>query len=361
MKVCRCLVGAVIVALGWTSVTVGGQSSLPRQIITAPGSLTSQQRREIDAYVRACIETLLDPDSSDHQVAKAQKDLINPVRDPDATSEFAFSYATKVASKLKDVLESEQRLIVRLNAMIVGAALAESLNTVSSKTVLSDSHMLGLIEVGLRDRGAPVRYWAGKSVAEHTSYQNIAKDDQHTLQGALRDAAMNETWPPALQQCFIGLDKLTIAGTDTVVLKVLNQRIEILAAQPDQPLTGEHEGLRGLYVKLVQQADAGKPISKKMKKELAQVAYRFMALSADAMDRGAVGADNQADHKKMMILAETVLGWVAGPDVKPPGSLKNSVDRGDWPVVMVRVHAWFTALTNKFGLKADELRISAAE
>jgi len=355
MRTPRRLVGAVIVILVWTSVAVAGPTALPSNIIRADAPLTGEQRQIVEQFVQSYMDQLVRLDSTDFEVAQAQRHLSDPMRNPNASALFIEMYVPRVANQLPKALNSSSRPIVRLNAMIVAASLAEGFSVVTEPpTILGTSGLVRVIEIGLTDPDAYVRYWAAKAVGRRKTYQAIDEADQRKLLAALRTAAGHETWALALQQDFLGMNKLTIAEADDAVLNVLDQRVAIIAATPDQSLVGDYEGMYQLFRKMVQAQD--NPHTQQVNQRSARVLYFYLSVLADSLGRGTLSQENVETCKQVILLADQWLPHFcqAGP---PPGLLKSSVEKEDWSALQRQVQQWPAPLKKTFGFTDADLQI----
>ena len=306
MRSSRCLWSVMIAVLGMAGPPVIGQDSdggttLSKATMTSTVVLTNVQQGEIDRYVSHWAGVLID--EADALVPLARVELTAPFRTPGATDIFLGSYGVSVSRKLAGAVSSEQRIVTRLNAMIVLrlVAAAEVEDRISS---------------GLQDANPAVRYLAGKAAGALGSRRELGVEQKQAILGALARAFRNEADPLVSGQLLLGLLGLReLPRAQQELLKGLDKRITDHAVAftqldadgnryPSPAVDADFKALNALYKYTLQTVQG---LSLERARPLVRVAFRLFSLSATVLNdpRADEGMDKQ--YVKLVGLGDTIL------------------------------------------------------
>lgn len=355
MKFSRCLpeAGALVLAvvLGFAAgpVLAQAQDRIPPEIVIAQ-SLTEAQQQQIAGYVAQWAEQLATGD--DAQVVLARQRLLEPLG-VTGSEAFVKFYSEQLSQHLGQAAASE-RLIVRLNTMIVT-------NRMTAATAMP------LVEAGLQDTNAAVRYWAAKAVANFTSDGSLPANVQLQLLDQLAARLGAENSVPVVQQLMVSIAGLTVPRAVDQILDALNNRVAIHLKEPGQPMAAEQEGLAELYRKLVSAAldNGAAPGVEQQLRQLARVGARYMDLISLQLESGQVPEEQTESYKAMLLLTDTVLRVAHDTLNSPmlaPSPIENAVRRGEWAFVRVQANQWKNILqASPFNFTPEELALDQAQ
>ena len=168
---------------------VDDDTKLSKAVVTSTVVLTTTQQQEIDEYVTYSAGKLID--GADYEVPAARARLHQPFNDPSATDIFKGRYSISICRRLAGAVSEQQRVVTRLNAMIL-------LRSVGAKGVED------LIRPGLSDGNPSVRYLASKAAAGDGKRPELELGQKKALLGALTRAFRNETDPLVAGQVLLG-------------------------------------------------------------------------------------------------------------------------------------------------------------
>lgn len=318
----------VIGALGVITNTTLGQHKIPYDVVTAATALSVDQQETINRYINHRTELLLQ--GTKEQIIKARQELTEPLTWAGGTKIFHLAYSSAANHHLSLGLDSNQ-LLVRLNTMIV-------VHDLKAPDIVDL-----IIKKGLTDSSPSVRYWAGKAIAQAGVHGRLSIQDQTTILNALGPAIQKETSEHVLQRLLVGLVGLSIPEAASKLLDELNKRVILHTANPNLPLAAAIEGLRTLFVKTVEAKSNGQNVPNDAIRQMALVAYRYLALSATLLDTDQLDEEHRTQYLDMIELADAALGWTArqmSQNLSAPPSIKNDLERQNWPLIRLRADEW---------------------
>jgi len=313
--------------LGVIANTALGQYKIPYDVVTAATALSVEQQETINRYINHRTELLFQ--GTKEQIVKVRQELTEPLTWAGGTDIFHLAYSSAANHYLSQGLNSD-RLLVRLNTMIVVHDL-------------KDPGVVSLILRGLRDASPSVRYWAGKAVTQAGVHSRLSIQEQSMILNALVPAIQKETSEHVLQRLLVGLVGLNIPEAASKLLDELNKRVALHAANPNLPLAAAIEGLRTLFVKTVEAKSNGQDVSYDAVRQMALVAYRYLALSATLLDTDRLDEEHRNQYLDMIELVDAALGWTArqiSPNLPAPPSIKDDLERQNWPLIRLRTEEW---------------------
>lgn len=337
----------ILITLGLSAAPAAAQNldRIPPEVLIAT-SLTPEQQQLVNSYITHWAQQL--QGEEDAQVVTARRRLIEPLGGS-GSEQFNQQYSQAVGRAIQQAAQAE-RLIVRLNTMII-------------VTRLSPATALPLIEQGLNDENAAVRYWAAKSVASITSDSELPPATQRQLLAPLAQQLGQESSVPVVQQVMLSLLALTIPEATQQVLEALNERVTMHMTDPGQSVVAESEGLAELYRKLVTEAGQSGARQEQMR-QLARVALRYMDLVATQFATGNVPPEREAEYVSLLDLTSTVLNAAHQSLQSPlnsPTNLSIALRSQDWPAVQAQVEEWRNILrAAPFNIPQDQLQVAPA-
>lgn len=313
------------------------QERLASQVISAE-ELTASHRQQIAAYVNHWADRLTDADEV--EVTDARRQLVAPLGAAGRSDTFVNHYSERVAERLTSALESD-RQVVRLNAMIV-------------VTRLSSGAAMPLIERGMQDPSAAVRYWAVKTARTAT----FTDAQRRQLLDWLAQHLETETEAAVAEQAMHALLGLNLDQVLDRVLAVLNVRVELHLASPDQPLYAEHTGMFQSYRQL---AAASAPDRQSLR-QLARAAVRYQELAARRLEADDLNELTHASYVRMLELCDSMLRFVHGElnAGSAPASSRQLIQDRNWPAVRQNAEQWRELMQRPpFQLTDEELGIES--
>ncbi len=323
------------------------QNRIAQEWIVAD-SLSSTQRDEIQSFVREGCQQLQEGNAT--QISEARRTLSAPLNNPRGPSDaFLGVYVPQLASCLEKALDSE-RLITRLNAMIVARRL-------------TTDQALPVIQKGLKDKSAAVRYWAVKASREITESDARSWTDQQQqeLLAMLAETLRQEKASEVVQQVMVSIVQLNVPEATAQALEALNRRATTHAASAGQSLDAEHAALLQLYRKLFGAGNTGS--AQDATRELARTGYRYMRLVAQQMQEGNVPEEQRASYTRMLELSDAVLHgayeMLGGTGNVPE---KIHIDSPRWNLILAKADRWESILKDSpFNFTAEQLALSASD
>lgn len=306
MRFCRCLVGAVAIALtAASSLLVVAPSvamaqadggSLDENLIRSAAPLSRSQQQQVERFVKQQVDRMISAVKNEQhaQLSDARRKLLSPLKAAYATQDFREVMVREVAEQIirtqRDEKGDPQPPMLRLNGMIVVANL-------------SDGRALPLARQGLDDQSPFVRYWAAQAVANYVKPTIAPLADRPPLSDRLQQDVLEMLTPRLTAEpdelVFKPLGQavldLSIAESNSVLIDALNERAQRYADDADRAVHLAVDILQGEALKLVnvlpgagsrlneQQQQLVKGIVKVAAKYMQVVSNRLMAPNAGQM------------------------------------------------------------------------------
>lgn len=342
------LLKVLVLVVGAVPTAAWGQNKIPYEAVTSVTALSPEYIRLIDVYVAQRVERLIEGDPK--EIRSAREGLLDPLGLVGASDVFLVAYSRAVSSRLSPGVNLEKPLIVRLNVMIIAAALR-------------DPGVARVIEAGLDDENPAVRYWACKAAGRVSSRGTIPGDVQLSLLNKLSGRLSKETDPAVSEQVLRGLVGLSIPEATEQLLTKLNEKVQQFAAQPQTPAGVVVDVLRTLFVNAVRANATGQRASEVQLRRMMLVGYRYMDLSSTLLDLGLVGPGTKQEHIELLQITDAMLIWAAGQSLpggrSTPDSVKRQIELGNWPAVRLRAQEWKLVLVSEpLNFKEQDLVVS---
>ncbi len=354
MKPIGCLLSTIALIGALCPMAYGAQERLESAVIRSERPLTRSQKGEVSEYVDHWFQALESESSKD--VGAAQKRLVAPMG-ANPTSHFVTEYREALGPRLAEPAASK-RVVVRLNAMIVAAALR-------------DPQTIPALTGRLKDDNPAVRYWAAKAIVRLSERDEtdaggseLEAPDRKRLLDALADALDNKNENDLVIQRFVAaMVNLTVDDAPQL-LTALNKRVDVHYRNPQLSLTAEFQGLRDLRNRMIAAATRGRDVPEATIRLFTLVCARYIMMSASLLDAGEVPASRVAGHTQMAMLTDGNLHWlvaqlgVTNPPRETSTKIELLIKDRDWPTIKLRADAWENLLIDKLRFKPDALKIS---
>ena len=329
---------------------------LKNSTVTIEREFGPEQTREVTTYVDEAIKLLRTGDTLKITSARAQ--LTEPLF-RGGSRFFNTAYSSIATTRLALLLSDrsmQDKDIVRINILIAADKM-------------SDPSVLQLIELGLTDENAGVRYWAAKcalgpepsdTLAQELYPQNDeeslaarAEVEQRLLQ-AFTKAAEKETEEWVIQVMTNVLVSLSTPDAAPIAVGLLEKRLaKRLATKQTGDIALEELGIRRVLNKIIRLRTRGNPVADDpFLRRSAALYYRYGSLAAaqlaleeldptlSAEDRGAYSELRNTAHQAVDYMVKQLDQSVARPADALAGmraSKVNEIFASDWPKALKAV------------------------
>lgn len=351
----RTAVALALVALVLSgALPADAQERIPQETITRTGVMNDSDNQALSAFLNRWVGVLesanTNPDVADDAISEARDRLISPVRTPGVTDLFKFSYSRATSKKLLPLLKSE-RLVIRLNAMIIA-------------TRLTDESVLDLGLAGLKDEAPSVRYWAATSIGTLAKAVNSAGKDVLPTKTKLQvlrdlgDMGAEEESAEVLQKVLEAMAGMDLPSAPKRVMDLLSDRLKYHVNRPYEPYLAETGGLFAVFKRLLDQS-VRSTVDPADVRTLAGLSQRYMNLIsknlAEAKELAkAEGSENpinpqlEADHGAMLDLCDKALQFshdqLKSPE-RMPESISSMIQFDQWDKInKIAVAEWGAVL-----------------
>ena len=320
MKSRRCLFLGVAVAIGLTlplgplaSFTSSAYAAeIPQDVLKSLSALNAAQQKSVDAYVDEYVGVLLKGDED--TIGDARNRILEPLQ-KGGSSTFNLAYSASVSNALNKAMQSDQ-VQVKLNAMIIASKLI-------------DSQALNIIKQGLADGSPACRIWGAKAAYEFAVGNRLSAADEAALLKPLEGVLARDSAPEVLEQVLRVMAEFKSDDAVKATLGALNQRLSLFAGDPKLVIRADYEGLKSVYVRMVQARAANQVVRQDVMRSLGTVAFRHLSAAVRRID---TNKTVRPDDKKMIELADNILPWVCkqlNESVTPPGKVltKATMDK----------------------------------
>lgn len=319
-----------------------GQDRLPPELVTIQAALGPKQQNLIDDYVTHWTDTL--ENEADEQVVEARDQLTEPLG-LGATDHFLNAYSRAVGGRLGDAVRAD-RLVSRLNAMIVASRIRK------------DENVISLIVKGLDDESPALRYWAAKAVRKVAQAPDIAPKPaiQMKLLEQLDMSLRKEQSTVVLEQVFLAMVGVTHGAAVEKVYGGLNHRVRVHVGKPELPYRAERAGMQGLFRRLAEMEAHGVAVGEPFR-QIARAAVRYLNLLSKQADGAKLSPDLAKGYSEMAQLCWRVLDYVhqklESPERAPA---RPNFFTDNWKDYHVKALRWREILTkNPFNLTDADL------
>ncbi len=329
------------------------QSDIPSDIKTTTSALTPQQIGVVETAIDALLKKMAD--APDAQVLVSRVQVVDPLGGA-VQGGFRRIYPSLVIGgllKQGGPLASD-RVIVRLNAMILAADLIEGSND-----------PLPIIRAGLADQkpGAEaVHYWAVTAAERAGRKGSLTAEQDEQLRELLTTLVKGHPNPQVVAGALMAMTQLDMVKGIPALLSVLNTRVAMHLDQPALPLTPDLDALAELYRRIVtERARNPGNVPDALIRQLGSVSFRYLLLPTRLATAGKVDGSRR-DLVETVSTTEVILKWVQeklAPTDKQAESMAVFASSNRWKEVLrVSLNHWQEVLkAEPFNLKPEELKV----
>lgn len=332
--------GLVLCCLAVATPTRAQVDRLDPALVAKNGPWSGSERQEVEDYVDAQVDRLLS--ANEESITRAREALTNPFDTAGVTAPFKSQFSEVLAEKLGKTLK-DTPLKVRINTMIV----CENLTHASGMVLINE---------GLADENAGVRYPAAKAVAHLLAAGSLNKTQQNNVLVKLEELIDVEPDPYIVQPL---LDAMFQTGDFTRTLAALNRRVDWHVARPDQSYDPERNTLFQIYIASI---TSGGSVTLDDVKELARASTRYFLLAAQQLNQNAVPRGNDRSHIELIRAAHTCLAHAyqkSESKVVPPKDPSNEINFRNWGEVLRCAQGWVDLLKqDPFDFTDQQLAVS---
>ena len=325
--------------------------SLPSDLVGAD-PLSEDQEQRVEAYAEAWGGRLLEGD--DQQVADARKRLLGPLQAANASPAFRDELSLNLFDVMRDALASE-RVIVRLNAVMV---LAELSGTTAAQ----------LMGTALGDSSPAVRYWAAQGIeplAATLEQGPRARNALGLLHQRVKAAAETEPLPVVFGPLLNNLAKIGLPEAVMDALRLMNQRVDVHAKDPTRNLANEVRTLKEIFQRV--QVQDNVPEGDEPYRWIALVCYRYLRLSAEVLAMDWYDDPNSAVRSSYIEMAREAderlrfaVSKRLASEAELPPQINALIGAGQWNMIRDQVNtAWVLQLTrDPIGFSPQQLTVT---
>ncbi|MCC7204549.1 MAG: hypothetical protein IT441_05680 [Phycisphaeraceae bacterium] len=325
------VVVGLILALATANLAIG-QTLLPKELLTTTTTLKAEQEETVKQFIQERVDQLTGGD--DAQVLDARRGLLGPL-EKEASQIFRQAYSSYLRAALAPALESD-RLLVRLNAMILAGSL-------------DDQSAIELVKKGLSDASSAVRYRA--AVAGERLLTGLRFDTrtdrsvfEQELLNAIGQRVRVEDSPYVWQPMLKVLGQLAQPEARQLLLEALRQRIAAHAANPRLTPDPERTALGGLYRRIVQEVNMpGGSVDRATLRAVALISYKYFALAAQVLARPDGDAAVAGEYQRMLVEVDVFLRWTVERLTATPAQIKPLeplIKGGLWAEAVLQAQQW---------------------
>lgn len=331
---CRGLSSRALATLVVLVLAVAGQQAvaqqLPKSLLKTSGHLSDQQQQTIEQFIKPRVKQLIEGDSG--SVVQARQQLLAPLGDSDASSDFKNAYSQVLLGEASKGLR-KNRLVVRLNAIIVIAHL-------------TSGNLIGPAEVALHDKNPAVRYWGAKTLKQYVARTGAAMpgDQQRQIQRMLYHEVGHEQSSAVLEQVFLSMVAIGKNHHHQLLFRGLDSRLAYHAAHPRASYMAEFTGLQALFVQLVQAKANGQNVGAAFKR-LSSIAIRYyMQAVGQLQHQKNLRRDQVTSRSQVIAFCDQILryavGHVLGGNASMPAGISTPLQDKRWSVVAQIGDGW---------------------
>ncbi|MCC7406896.1 MAG: hypothetical protein IT442_02415 [Phycisphaeraceae bacterium] len=325
------VVVGLILALATANLAVG-QTLLSKELLTTTTTLKAEQEETVKQFIQERVDQLTGGD--DAQVLDARRGLMGPL-EKEASQIFRQVYSSYLRADLVTALDND-RLLVRLNAMILAGSL-------------DDQNAIELVKKGLSDTSSAVRYRA--AVAGHRLLTGVRFDTrtdrsvfEQELLTAIGQRVQKEDSPYVWRPMLETLGQLAQPEARQLLVEALNQRVAAHAANVRLTPDPERAALGGLYRRIVQEVNVpGGSVDRATLRAVALTSYRYFALAAQVLAEPDGETAVTGDYQRLLVEADVFLRWTVERLTATPVQIKPLeplIKGGLWEEAVLQAQQW---------------------
>ncbi len=318
---------------------------LPEDAITAEAAWSSAQAQGVQAFVDFHLASFATDDAE--AISNAREALLEPLNDLTATATFQSQYFRLLAQRLNDGL-ANYSVIGRVNAMMLARRVI-------------DPNITQVLEAGMRDDNAGVRFGAAKTLGELMPNEGLnlnARDRQRLLQ-VLADAASAEPDAFVVGKLLPAISATGLDDVPSTLIAVFNARVLLHAADPALSYQPELGAVQELFISRLGQ------FTNAQRRQFLRAAQRYLHLISTQLEAGDI-PDAQASTARALLtqfatILEELSRTLGLPGNLPPG-VANRLAQDDFAGLIEVAAAWAERMTPPpLNFTEDDLSIAAPE
>ncbi|MEL7086966.1 MAG: HEAT repeat domain-containing protein, partial [Planctomycetota bacterium] len=289
-----------------------------------PAIWNADEREQAQTFVQTQIERVMTGEES--AISRGRAALVEALTFPGGTDLYVSQLSETIAQNLAPAMAADD-LIVRVNAMVIC-------------TYVDHPDALPAIENGLKDPNAGVRYPAANAIANLLAGDGLTNSQRRDALNTLKDLATRE------QDAFVVkpmLDALAQTQDNALVLDVLNDRVQLHAAQPSVVYDAEANTLQVVYTRIYTVTNPPADVVR----DLAKVSARYLKLTAGQLAENSIPGDRNRSLKNIMNIAATALRatheGLAAPG-RAPDRPDPAIQQENWQRVVNIADEWVGVL-----------------
>lgn len=181
----------------------------------------------------------------------------------------------------------DQSLANRIAGGMSAKDVAGRMNTLIVAKVVRNEKIVDVIKLGLKDEASAVSYQAAAAAYEIALNKDVPAAVKFGLRAPVMESLKKETSPFVLPYLYVALVEIGDTMHWEAVIAKMNDRLSVHVARQDSNIEVEFEGLRALYVKIVQaRANDGAKVTAKLLQAFTAVNVRYMELATKRIAAG---------------------------------------------------------------------------
>ena len=341
--------------------------SIPKEVLTSSSTLTTAQRQDLEIFADYWLGVLNNGTQQERDVAR--KRLAAATTAGAAGTDFRTQYNHTLLTKIAQQLQSQnvpkdadtevqikrktQQILFRINTMRV-------INRASGKNILP------VLQVGLNDPNAGVRYTTAVAAAEMASRKAFIPEEQIGILKQLEKALGKETQSAALAVQLKALNAMKIEQARAVLMNVLSERINVHNKDATISYDPELAALSDMYRKVIDDYANSRDGVFKQINDLASISFRYMKLVTIQLEEQEDFTPEQiASRKSMVERCDSVLRFAATSLAEGemlPKEIASALTRLEWDFILIQIDQWERILKKgPFNMASKQLSVTATK
>lgn len=281
-------------ALGVVSLPASAQggAALPPGILERSGAWSVAEARAVEAFIERHLAAFRGEDAE--AIVAAREALLGPLNVIGAEPTFLSQYFRAVAAALQNGLGDFSKF-GRINAMMLGPRLV-------------DASVVPVLEAGLSDELAGVRYAAARSIRLVLANEamGLRSAERARVVGVLGEAASAEPDGYVAGKLIEAIELSDVADERSVLLSVFNERVPLHAADPGLSYQSELSSMQQLFI------DGLGTFNPDETRLFMQSAGRYIRLASQQNAMGVLPEENLGFARELVRASYTILNQLAG-------------------------------------------------
>ena len=295
-------------AVSWLSASAWAQDAaaaeLSGTVLEATGAWTAAQSQDVQAFVDAQLAAFASDDAE--AISAGRQAITEPLNSLKAGPAFQSQYF--------------RLLVQRLKAGVNGWSVIGRVNATMLARRVIDPGVTEVLETGLKDDSAGVRFGAAKTLGELMPNEAMGFNDRDKarLMQVLAGAAAVEPDAFVVGKLLPAIRATGQDGVRSTLINVFNERVVLHAADPGLSYRPELTAMQEVFI-----TGLGK-FDRKQTKAFLRAAGRCLNLAAQQLDAGTIPETHRPAAQGMITQAATILDELSR-SMKLPGKLPRGV------------------------------------